>query len=188
MTTELPDEEPVAVPEPAPAPRRGTKRSRTEGVPEWWGEAMAMTGEKALYSPAKLAEKYYEHVTIIALDCGNDPAYAWLMPPEERDWKVSLLVELGRFGDEATIRDLATQLCATRPKVREALASLRRRRLGGEAPPPRPLAEAIVRLVEAHLGRYPATSSQMARDALARAAVLLDGRLTECDQDWGPED
>lgn len=118
-----------------------------------------------------------------ALGCGKDPAFAWLLPAKESDWKASLLVELGRFGDAATIRALAAELCATRPKIRAALAALRLRRTGDPAPPPRPLAEAIVGLVESHLGRYPATSSQAVRDAVVRAAVVLNRRLTERDRE-----
>jgi hypothetical protein len=188
MTTESPDEDAMPDLESSPIPRRGAKRNRTEEIPEWWYECMESTGQTVLYTPAKLAENYYEYVATVALGIGQDPAYAWLMPPKDRDWKVSLLVELGRFGDEATIRKLAAQLCATQPKVREALASLRRQRLGEQAPPPKPLSEAIVRLVAAHLGRHPTTPSEEVRDALVRAAKVLDRRLIERDRERAPGD
>lgn len=181
MTTEFWDEDDLPVPEAAPTSRPEAKRGRTEGVAEWWYECPMTWVDQANMSPAKFAETYFVYVATIALGSGADPTYAWLMPAKDCNWKVSLLVELGRLGDEATIRERAAELCATRPKIRDALESLRMRRTGEQPRPPKPLAEAIVRLVETHLDRNPATPSDEVRDALVRAGVLLDRRLGERD-------
>jgi len=71
----------------------------------------------------------------------DDPArFGWLYDEgvikagDESAWKPSILTELGRLGDPDRIRGVADRICELKPKARDAIAMIRRFRIGRDAP------------------------------------------------------
>jgi hypothetical protein len=71
----------------------------------------------------------------------NDKRFSWLCDEEEmqkgtgKGWKPSILSELGRYFfsvhlDEEKLKDIALEICEAKPKTKDAVAMLRRYRLG----------------------------------------------------------
>ena len=107
---------------------------------------------------------------------GSDPRRGWLVNEETARW--SVLAELGRLreqrGDDAFWEAVAWVL-ENRPRVKEAVAVLRRYRTGKSAPGSDiGLYRALVETIDAYRSRHPETgwdqvesAIRMARDAVA---------------------
>jgi hypothetical protein len=104
-------------------------------------------------------------------DGSPDPRFAWVLPaPGARRWHITVLAELGQFGNTAVIRELAETLCDMEPKptLKQACATLRSYRRGLYVPPfagrnkrkaatgsVGGLKDAIVRAAERYLRSHP---------------------------------
>lgn len=88
--------------------------------------------------------------------------------------KQGILSELGRIDDDESLIAIARQLCELKPTTREAVAMVRRWRLGkdgvGSAPD---LAQAMLNAYNDYLMRYPSTGD----DERAQALLLLMATL-----------
>jgi hypothetical protein len=114
-------------------------------------------------------------LNLLKQDHPDRERYRWLWPtldfPYGAGVKITLLVEVGRiryaYGAEAA-RQVALQLCETKPKTQEGVRSLRAWRLQREAQAGDVdgLYDALVRAIEAYLDRLPATPEETIGKAL----------------------
>jgi hypothetical protein len=79
-------------------------------------------------------QDYDRRVRALGLLC-DDLAFRWLcdgkaMTAGGAKWKPAILTELGRIDDEDDLREVARQLCELKPKTKDAIAAVRRWRLG----------------------------------------------------------
>lgn len=102
------------------------------------------------------------------------------LPPPEYHWlfdgvsvlKVSILAELGRLAmegaaDDEQVRELAVQLCQQKPKVKDAVAWLRRMRTGKATEASSlTLLITLARTLDAYVQSHPETTNQQVRTAL----------------------
>jgi hypothetical protein len=170
-------------------PRRG----RPPLLPPLYLEVLQKT-EPQLTTRRSLLNRHYAAQAYSLLEKA-DPAherYSWLlgtnapMGTSSRRGGVrwAILTELGRqlaleraAGVPPTLTlKWADELCAERPRSREAAAMVRWMRTGLEARPPRPgqLVAELRRAVRDFRGRYPETTGQEVVDAL-EAVIALEG-------------
>lgn len=68
----------------------------------------------------------------------KDKRFTWLADGEAMQagrpgaWRPAILTELGRIGDDDTLLAVAARLCELKPKTKDAVARIRRARLGRE--------------------------------------------------------
>jgi hypothetical protein len=152
MNTAFEDEQEPSVTEAVTSPQALEKPTRPGHAPEHWHRTVVAAG---ITNRAESNLIYFLYQAAEALGWGSDPKFHWLMPSEEdSDWKYPLLRELGRLEDEDEIRELATELCSTKPKIKDGKAIIKRHR--GVLPrPQKPLDEAISCLISTYLKREP---------------------------------
>lgn len=99
--------------------------------------------------------------------------YEWLCNNRngaEQVFRMTILSELGRIEDDDLVVELATQLCETRPKTRQAVARIREirdvRRKTADA---LDLANEMIGVVNDYLARFPDTTEEQVSDALRTA-------------------
>jgi hypothetical protein len=102
--------------------------------------------------------------------------FDWLCDPEElwsgepRAWTASILSELGRIDDDEERRIIAGQLAAWQPKARDAIAAIRRYRLGRSPAPSRmELTDAILKAINGDRRTHPGTPLGLLLSALEEA-------------------
>jgi hypothetical protein len=106
-----------------------------------------------------------------------EPEFCWLVgTPEEinagkKVFHNSILTELGRIKDDDNLRDTARQICAIKPRCKDALVMIRRWRTGktlaGDAGS---LTKAIIQTVEDYCAARSDTTLPIILAALANAA------------------
>lgn len=107
------------------------------------------------------------------LDEARIERFRWLFDntSEQSGRKQSILAELGRIEDPDLLTEVADLLCERQPKARDAVALVRRIRLGRIPPGDTlQLANEIITTINAYLARYPDTSDAQVMDALVTAA------------------
>src|SRR6266536_4044997 len=90
----------------------------------------------------------------------DDPEgrYRWLCDPVTQVIRVGILAELGRIEDDAALRALAARICELKPRTREAVAMIRRRRRDATTPVGESaLTREILAAIDAYLARHPGT-------------------------------
>jgi hypothetical protein len=110
------------------------------------------------------------------LEAGPGYDYAYLLRPKPGALRKTILAELHRLDDDAALRGVARRICDHRLPTAEAVALIRRARLGRDPAPPDRLADAILATVDAHLARYPATPQSAVVDALREATLAVAHR------------
>jgi hypothetical protein len=105
------------------------------------------------------------------------PVLRWLVDEEGARW--SILAELGRIRDLEKFDAAVAWVLEHRPKTKEAVAQIRRLRLGkSRSPNARELAEEIVRTVDGYSLKYPELTREQELEALRLAnEALAGGRL-----------
>lgn len=86
-----------------------------------------------------------------------------------------MLVELGRVEDPDELRIVARRICKLKPKARDAVAMIRRYRVGE---PPRvrqgALADELIRIVNAYVAAHPAASWSTVRTEVEQVLAAVD--------------
>jgi hypothetical protein len=72
--------------------------------------------------------------------------------------RMSILAELGRIEEPGAVLTIARQICELKPKAREAVAMIRRCRLGESPLKDGGLTAELIRAVNAYLTRHPSMS------------------------------
>lgn len=98
-------------------------------------------------------------------DKEREARFGWLCNNDKPRW--TLLAELGRIGDPATVEEVAEVLCEWRPTTKAGVAYIRRVRLGkparGEV---LDLTNELITAVNGFMARFPETTSMDVLDAL----------------------
>jgi hypothetical protein len=83
-------------------------------------------------------------------------------------WQKTILIELGRIEDDEDLLAAARELCKRKPKVREAVALVRRWRLGKARKPARPhdLMMQLARAIDRYRSLHPDATRQLIEQAL----------------------
>jgi hypothetical protein len=119
-----------------------------------------------------------------ALRCIVDnpqPSLEWLLDESRspRGWRKTILSELGRIEDEETILAVAREICELNPKTRDAIAMIRRSRLGrSPGASPRELHSAIAAAVESYVMAHP----EIPRGQIAAVLENLADHFEEADE------
>lgn len=77
----------------------------------------------ATQATARGKQNHYYFLLALASLPADDPRFAWLLP--RGDARVTILSELGRFGDTDVIQNLALQICEDKMTTRKAVRLLR---------------------------------------------------------------
>ncbi len=104
-------------------------------------------------------------------------AFRWLWNPGKDDLKHTILSELGRIEDDGEMVLVARDLCAMKPKTKDAVTMIRRLRLGEREPRPHQLQDELVATINDFWKRFPKTTRAEVLDALdfVRVVVRDDG-------------
>jgi hypothetical protein len=162
------------------------KRGRPRLLPPELADVYA-NGRKDIH-PRSIQNRHYELRAFELLFMAGNEAdretaqerYRWLCNVDEQHsrhkaMRSAVLAELGRFDDPAAIRAYAAQLCALKPKAREAVLMLRQRRTGGTRPgSANQLTGEIIEAVTRYRQRHPDSTYELVRDALDNARAVAD--------------
>ena len=162
--------------------RRGRPRIMDE---EWHAIVDALTPE---VRTERARHDFHYRTKAIQTLC-YEPRFAWLadegkMAVGAKDaWKPSILAELGRIRDADTLRAVALRICELRPSTKEAVALIRRFRLGREAHGDyRALWMHLARALDEYVAVHPSTSVEWKVKALLDlAACVRDDDESEVD-------
>jgi hypothetical protein len=126
---------------------------------------------------------YYRQRACLALHITDPVAsepFRWLADidlmrgGEGKGWRPSILTELGRIDDEDQLRAVALEVCERKPGTREAIALIRRWRLGREGKGgAADLEDELVGRVNDYLRRYPGTDWAVVLDALSKVYIRV---------------
>lgn len=108
---------------------------------------------------ALLNRCYEERARQVIQRLGQVSQLTWL------NLRSTILGELGRIVDEATLLGASDEICRRQPSSAEAVALIRRFRLGERNADPNVLADRIIATITRYGFRYPVTTAQM-REAL----------------------
>ncbi len=115
----------------------------------------------------------------------SDFEFKWLYDDDAlsqkkpRVYRKTILAELGRLHDPSLIRDVARQICALKPKAKDAVVMIRQRRLrqvSARTPPQQQevqLAKELIDAVLNYLKRYPGTPFSDIYSALNYVYTLM---------------
>ncbi len=111
----------------AASKKRGRPRKLPREIVESWTAVAQWGGKTSRYK----AEAFYWLKAAEALTDGEqfNPRFRWLVDNNNGWSRKTLLAELGRVERPDVIRLLAEDLCRDKPKVKDAIARLRRFRL-----------------------------------------------------------
>lgn len=101
--------------------------------------------------------------------------FRWVCSDES--YRLSMLIELGRLGDEDVIREAARALCARQPKAREATAWLRGLRGHEPRPSAFKLTQIILRTVLSYAREHPGLAPTQVLESLRHAFDLWEQEL-----------
>jgi hypothetical protein len=104
----------------------------------------------------------------------HEAVFAHFVKPNG-DLKWSMLSELGRLPDEETVRAVARIVGREHLPTAQAIALIRRIRVGDRMPRPERLTRALLRVIATHCARYPTTSEAEIVAALDAAAAAVQG-------------
>jgi len=91
-------------------------------------------------------------------------------------WKPSILVELGRIPNDEDLKAVALRICELNPKTKEAVAMIRRFRLGREPEGNYlKLFAALESALNAYLSAHPSTPADWPIKALRDLAACIEG-------------
>jgi hypothetical protein len=130
-----------------------------------------------------LQNKLYQlrAMQVLNLDVDDPPlAYLWIwgLPhipnPGDHRAKWTILAELGRIEDDDDLRAIAAQVCELKLKTSDAVAAIRRVRLGKAAKSDVPaLTNALIRTINQYLVRCPDTTGAQIVTALENVRYLV---------------
>jgi hypothetical protein len=102
------------------------------------------------------------------------PALDWLVSEEGARW--AILAELGRIRDSGAFDTAVRWVLEYRPRTKEAVARIRRFRIGKSNPPDtNELADEVVRAVDDYATRHPGITPGQALEALGLAIQAVAG-------------
>jgi hypothetical protein len=162
------------------------KRGRPKLLDEWIEEKLR--DDWGPFATERTVQNAWYHIRAFNVlgfgdDAPLDPFFLWLCDPERQRgpsgkvFRKTILTELGRIGDDETLIAVAREICDLKPKARDAVALIRRARLGGGKPKPNQLGNEIIRAINAYQARYPSTTpAEIAAALTAVYAVVTRGR------------
>lgn len=115
-----------AAPESPPERRRGRPRV----TPAMWDVSVERL-EGPNKSRRTIIKRFDTGAALRALDT-EDQDFGYIIGPDKPRWEI--LAEWGRLGDKDAIREAAAEICKREMKTKEALARLRRSRIGKSKP------------------------------------------------------
>ena len=140
---------------------RKRRRGRPQVIPAGMEEEVVRAAPH-VRTPRGRQNVYYRTLAQEAL--ADDPKCAWLATGPAG---ATILAELGRFQDPAAMRAAAREVCRSRPKAADAVAMLRRQRLGREARgDAKALAALLDRTLRDYLRAHPGVTWEEARNAV----------------------
>jgi hypothetical protein len=108
-------------------------------------------------------------------------AFRWLGDREavnrgDGHFRRSIMQELGRIDNDDAMKSVARQICKLKPRAREAVAMIRRWRLGERRKAGNVLAltDELVGVVNDYLNRHPEMTTRQLRTAAENLAYLID--------------
>jgi hypothetical protein len=127
----------------------------------------------------------YAHDAIGRLGRGRDPAYFWLVNyveedrrphsafPKREQW--TILAELGRIANDEAMRAVARDICARKPTTKDAVATIRRVRLGRQPPGGvDDLTDRLISFVCGYADSHAGVDLAMILEALDQAAQVVE--------------
>jgi hypothetical protein len=154
-------------------PKRGRPPSRDANalsmLRSWFPEIRTRRGQQ---------NRWHALHALTVLD--YDPAFRWLVPSEEAihrgegGIRFSVLNELGRIADDGELRDVAAVVCERQMKTREAVAFVRRCRVGARPGGAIALTNAVIGCVNAYVQQHPDTTLRQIRAALDNAGGAFE--------------
>jgi len=137
-------------------------------IPQRRGRPRIAIPETAISRRTALNRHYamraFEVLGIAELVEDGDDTYLWLFTRRGPKW--TILTELGRIEDESAMQMFAVHICRDELSTQQAVATIRRGRVGRATPDADQLASAIMVTVNAYLERYPRTGAEMVSTAL----------------------
>jgi len=125
-----------------------------------------------------LLNVFYRQLALDVLQL--DPRFAWVADGTKMKagvrgaWKPGILTELGRIRDADTMRAVAFRICELRPKTKEAVAIIRRFRLGRESRGNYlALWTCLARALDGYVDAHPSTSVEWKVKALQDLAACV---------------
>ena len=153
------------------------KRGRPKIVPEW--EIKLWEKMSAFDTARSYQNKHYLLEAMNALE--YDPEFAWLLPAEAEikagraKIRNAIMYELGRLQDRDVIRAVASRVCELKQKSKDAVAMIRRFRLGrGAKPDFIDLYMHIANALDDYLIGHPSTPPEMQARALRELADSVE--------------
>ena len=152
--------------EAAPEPRSGSKRGRRRVTPPEFDDFIEGTqGDKSRCTQVK---RFLMGRAMTAL--GDDTRYAYITGPD--NVRMEILAELGRLDTDAKIREIASQICEHKIRVKDAVPMIRVWRNGGAAPgDANALSEELCRAIRNYQIRHPGTTEDQISQALHVAGI-----------------
>lgn len=145
---------------------------------------------KASMSRRAVIDRHYETIAVQAISDGDtiEPAFHWLVDPDRpllvgTVYKRSILAELGRLNDHEEVRAVAQRICEIKPRSRDAIAMIRRARLGREAPATTgALTQELLRAVNAYRVRHPSAPLGQIRREVQAVLTKVDRAIERADE------
>ena len=134
-------------------------------------------------TPRTLQNKFYQLQAIHALSLGKEDmpeAFRFLWDANEATQtfrgRWTILAELGRIADENDMRAVAHKVCEMKPRARDAVAMIRRARIGeSKAGDTLQLANELIETINDYRVRHPATAPHDLLIALEAARQAVEG-------------
>lgn len=107
---------------------------------------------------------------------GGDPRFTWLADrarAHENAWRPTILAELGRIGNDQTLRDVVAMICTHKPSARKAAAFIRRVRGVRRQPTGSTLLKRLLDTVGRFVDEYPETSWDDVQKSIAALEVMI---------------
>jgi hypothetical protein len=106
-------------------------------------------------------------------------SFEWLYSRDRaQPTRKMVLAELGRIEDEEEMLDLARELCERKPRVRDAVALIRRYRLERSPESRRELGETVASIILCYVAEHPEmTMREIARTLRKQAVAYEEARL-----------
>ena len=153
------------------------KRGRPKIVPDWETDLVKNMHDGDTVRSDQ--NNYYLLEAMNALDF--DPEFAWLLPAHAEikagraTIRKTIMYELGRLQDAEVIRAVASRVCELKQKSKDAVAMIRRFRLGrGAKPDFIDLYMHIVNALDDYLIGHPSTPPEMQARALRELADSIE--------------
>jgi hypothetical protein len=164
--------------------------SRRRGRPPRHGPEV-MTMMRGLFPEARTVRSIQNKWFLVQAQrvLRHEPELTWLLDLDPSThaiqkggaYRMTILQELRRIEDEGVMKAVARRLCELKPSTREAVAMIRRFRLGRSAPASvNQLVDALAQTIDDYRMRHPQITDAQIHEALQMVGVLV--RQAEADQ------